>query len=153
MSVNVEHMATALRSIRSLSLYEWVEEEAEGAALEMLAREPDMPLEFVRHRARNAGIDEFRRLTKWRRRNRIRFETLDFTDEDVELEREEAAYVESAWEDVDNQDVIDKFPCGKTGWKLMHLIYQGYNAAEAARIVGVDPSMVSIVRRQLAKSA
>lgn len=136
-------MQAALRGARSTRVRGWMGEECESAALEALARHPrDTEYEAFR-RGRSAALDEFRRLTGWRRNVVAKNVPAEF-----DFPVDEPGY--AAVDDADAAARFDLHRLTVRERQAVRLLAMGFTGRETAAIMGVDPSRVVGLRRNAA---
>lgn len=112
----------------------YVLEEAEGAALEALARRPPATFAEAVMRSRSAAIDEARRLTGW---SRSRGDAPSWSLVDVELEAVDERAAIAAVDDV----AVDRLT-ERQAFVVAQAVV-GHTQAETAEVLGVTPGRVS----------
>jgi hypothetical protein len=136
-------MQAALRGARSTHVRGWMAEECGSAALEALARHPRATEYEAFRQGRSAALDEFRRLTGWRRNVTAR---TVWADPDMPVD--EPGY--AAVEDADAESRFDLTRLTVRERQAVRLLVMGFTGREAAAIMGVDPSRIVGLRRNAA---
>ncbi len=141
-------MQSALAGARSVRVRGWIAEECEAAALERLARHwPRVRRDPAKAYAvgRGAALDELRRLTGWRRRNRVSLVPLG-------PDHAEQAAFDPGFELIEAVDELArKLTRLRPRDQLITMrLASGLTGREVANGLGVSPSIVSVALRRIA---
>jgi RNA polymerase sigma factor (sigma-70 family) len=138
-----EVAAAARRGARSLRFRGWIAAECEEAAVEEVVRRQVVDVGDAWRVGRTAAIDEIRRLTHHRRTGpRVTLWPLEFHDEPAD---------EPGFRATDEADALRRRMrrLSKREAEVVAHLAAGMSNREVARRLGVDPSRVTQIKRQI----